>query len=29
MFSYDELKTIGVICGILSLAIFIYLAWSN
>lgn len=29
MFSYDELKTIGLICGIISLAIFIYLTLSE
>lgn len=29
MFSYDELRFIGLICGIMSFVIFIYLAWSN
>ena len=29
MFSYDELKTIGLICGIVALVIFIYLSLSE
>jgi hypothetical protein len=29
MFSYDELKSIGLICDILALVIFIYLTLSG